>query len=201
VTPLALAILFAGLSFAATRTSRALCRNLVPFSDGPRAAKPPTLAFVGLAACLGGALGARHASVQELALAGLLTAALVACCYSDIAFGVVPDSFTLLPLAAVIALSAYERDARPALSALVVCVPFALAAYFSGGRGMGWGDVKLVTLAGAILGSQASFVAFSGACLVAAGTAFVCRRRSEPIAFVPYLAGSAALALTLPHSL
>ena len=192
---------YAALAYGAILLSKRVCRGLVPFADGPRPARPPARMLVASAACVGVILGWRQTSVQDLALAALLTAALVACCYSDILCGLVPDAFTLVPLAAVLADSALLRDPRPALAALVVFAPFALAAWLSHGLGMGWGDVKLVTLAAAVLGFEVSIVAFSAACFVAAATALVRRRRAEPIAFVPYLAASAAVALALPHAL
>ena len=198
---LALAAGYAALASAAIFASERICRTLVPFEDGPRPGKPPALALVALAACVGALLASRPTSAPALAIAALLVASLVACCYSDIVCGIVPDAFTLAPLGAVLAYSALARDVRPALSALLVLAPFALAALCSGGLGMGWGDVKLVTLAAAVLGFETSIVAFSGACFVAAAAAFVRRRQREPIAFVPYLAASAALALALPPAL
>ncbi len=198
---LALALGYAALALGAIFVSKRICRTVEPFEDGPRAGKPPALALVLSAACVGAMLASRHTNAPDLALAALLVASLVACCYSDIVCGIVPDAFTLLPLVAVLVHSALARDARPALSALLVLAPFALAALCSGGLGMGWGDVKLVTLAAAVLGFETSIVAFSAACFVAAAAAFVRRRQSEPIAFAPYLAASAALALALPPAL
>jgi prepilin signal peptidase PulO-like enzyme (type II secretory pathway) len=199
VTSLATALVYGALAFAAILLSEHLCRDCVPFDDGPRPGRPPRMALVAIAACVGYVVGGRHLPVQGLIAALILTTALVACSCSDIACGIVPDSFTLLPLAVILGLSAFARDAVPVLSALAVVIPFALAALLSRGRGMGWGDVKLVALAGAVLGFQTSIFAFSAACLVAAASALVLRRRSEPIALVPYLAGSAALALAVPH--
>lgn len=198
---LALALGYATLAFCAILASKRLCRTIVPFDDGPRPGKPPALGLIVSAACVGALLASRHTDAPGLGMAALLVASLVACCYSDILCGIVPDAFTLPPLGAVLVHSAFVRDARPALSALLVLAPFAVAALFSRGLGMGWGDVKLVTLAAAVLGFEASIVAFSAACFVAAAAAFVRRRQSEPIAFVPYLAASAALALAIPPAL
>jgi prepilin signal peptidase PulO-like enzyme (type II secretory pathway) len=198
---LAFALVYAALAYGAVCASKKICSGIVPFADGPRPGKPPARALLVSAACVGATLASRHASVRDLALAALLTASLVACCYSDIACGIVPDTFTLVPLGAVLAYSALRHDARPVLSALLVLAPFALAAVFSGGLGMGWGDVKLVTLAAAVLGFEVSIVAFSAACFVAAANALWQRRQAEPIAFVPYLAAAAALALALPLTL
>jgi prepilin signal peptidase PulO-like enzyme (type II secretory pathway) len=55
---------------------------------------------------------------------------------------------------------------------------------------MGWGDVKLAALGGALLGAQDATLAF----LVAGGAAYVVahrgKRAGKPIAFGPYLAVS-----------
>lgn len=196
---LASAAEFGALACAAIVASKTMCTGVVPFDDGPRPGKPRAGWLVATAACVGAVLASRQTSVEGLVLAAVLSAALAACCYSDILCGIVPDAFTLVPLAAVLAYSAILRDAWPAISALIVFAPFALAALLSSGLGMGWGDVKLVTLAAAVLGFQISIVAFSAACFVAAAIALVRRRQTEPIALVPYLAGSAALALAVPH--
>ena len=78
--------------------------------------------------------------------------ALTGCWYCDLARGIVPDFFTLFPLAALGSFAAVEGEWRVLISAAVPFVPFALAAVFSRGRGMGWGDAKLVALGGAVLG-------------------------------------------------
>ena len=124
----ACAAAFAALAYAATAASKTICTGIVPFDDGPRPGKPRAAWLVAAAAGVGAVLASRHASAQNLMLAAILCAALVACCYSDISCGIVPDAFTLVPLAAVLAYSAIVHDAWPAVSALVVFAPFALAA-------------------------------------------------------------------------
>jgi prepilin signal peptidase PulO-like enzyme (type II secretory pathway) len=83
-------------------------------------------------------------------------------------------------------------------SAAVPFAAFAAAALLSHGRGMGWGDVKLATLGGAVLGLEASLVALSLSCLAAAIYGYARGQRDVPIAFAPYLV--AAIALTAPAS-
>jgi prepilin signal peptidase PulO-like enzyme (type II secretory pathway) len=65
---------------------------------------------------------------------------------------------------------------------------------------MGWGDVKLAALGGAVLGAGAALIAFAAACLVAVGVAWARGRGAEPIAFAPYLVASIGAALLLGAS-
>jgi prepilin signal peptidase PulO-like enzyme (type II secretory pathway) len=112
--------------------------------------------------------------------------------------GIIPDYFTLVPLVLVLGLAVFTHQYRPVVSALVVFVPFAIMAAFTRGRGMGWGDVKLATLGGAVLMLPLSFFALALACLAAALGAAVRGRTREPIAFAPYLVASIAVAISLP---
>lgn len=193
-------LLYGCAAYLGLQCSASICEKIVPFDDGPRPGKPPTIALIGGAAIVGGLLAARGLPLLALAVFAVLVVSLVACWYSDVRCGIVPDSFTLVPLVLVLGVALLERNVSPIVSAVIVFLPFAGAALLSKGRGMGWGDVKLVALGAAVLGLQISVVAFSGACLVAVALAMVRRRRHEPIAFVPYLAGSIAVALTFPVS-
>lgn len=191
-------LVFALAAFASARLGARLFGDWTRFEDGPAAGRPPTVAFVAAAALVGVSLGMRHASLLELAMGCILCAALVGCSESDIRCGLVPDAFTLVPLALVLAISVAARLEGPVVSALIITTPFAVAAILSKGRGMGWGDVKLVALGGAVLGAELALVAFAAACIGASLVAVLRRRTSEPIAFVPYLAGAAAVAVALP---
>jgi prepilin signal peptidase PulO-like enzyme (type II secretory pathway) len=82
-------------------------------------------------------------------------------------------------------------------SAGIIFVPFAIAAMFSRGQGMGWGDVKLVALTGAVLGAPLALIALALACLAAAIGHRISRARQTPIAFAPYIAAATAIALPL----
>lgn len=180
------------------RCSAAMCENIVPFQDGPRPGKPPTIALIVGATIVGAVLATRGLPAQGLSIFAVLVVSLVACWYSDVRCGIVPDAFTLVPLVLVLGVALVERNVVPLVSGVIVFLPFAGAALLSKGLGMGWGDVKLVALGAAVLGLQTSVLAFCGACLLAVLIAVVRRRRHEPIAFVPYLAGSIAVALTFP---
>jgi prepilin signal peptidase PulO-like enzyme (type II secretory pathway) len=80
------------------------------------------------------------------------------------------------------------------VSSLIVVVPFAIFAYLSRGRGMGWGDVKLAAVAGALLGASNALLALALATFAAAVSAKFRRgTANEPLAFAPYLIGATAL--------
>ncbi|GAC1304890.1 MAG: hypothetical protein NVS2B3_05190 [Vulcanimicrobiaceae bacterium] len=187
---------YATLRFVASR-----CDGIEPFDDGPSPGRPPTLALVVAAALVGAMLAARALDPPTLALLAIPVVSLAACWYSDVRCGIVLDLFTLGPLGVVLAAALAHRDPLPLIAAAVAFVPFALAAGFTRGRGMGWGDVKLVALGAALLGLQTAILAFALACLVAVVLGAARGRRSAPIAFAPYLAGSIALALAFPIGL
>ncbi len=191
-------LLFGCCGFLAIRIVSSLCDRIVPFNDGPKPGRPPTVALIGGTAIVGGLLAERGVNVPALGIFAVLIVSLAACWYSDVRCGIVSDYFTLGPLALVLVVSFSGHDIAPLVSAAIVFVPFGIAAIISKGRGMGWGDVKLVALGGAVLGFNTSVLAFAAACLAAVAMAVVRRRRAEPIAFAPYLAGSIALAIALP---
>jgi prepilin signal peptidase PulO-like enzyme (type II secretory pathway) len=189
---------YGGAAVLALLGAARLCDGIVPFEDGPVPGRPPVAGLVIGAALCGAALAVRTAGVPALAVDGLVIVALAACWYCDARTGIVPDLFTLLPLAIVFAVACVARDPAPFVSAAVVFVPFACAALFSNGRGMGWGDVKLVALGAAVLPLSNALLALTAACAAAAIVAAIRRRRTEPIAFAPYLSGALALTLAVP---
>ncbi len=192
------AIVYGCAAYLALQASAAICTSVVPFDDGPGPGTPPSVMLVAGATILGGILASHAHSLPELAIFAVLIVSLVACWYSDVRCGIVPDYFTVIPLVLVCAIAFVAHSIVPLVAALVVGLPFACAAAFSKGRGMGWGDVKLVALGAAVLGIPTSVLAFAAACLAAVVIAAVRRRRSEPIAFVPYLAGSMVFAIAFP---
>jgi len=195
VPPL-VAILYGCAAFLGIQLSAAICRNVTPFEDGPKPGKPPTPWLIGGAAAIGFTLALRGMPLPQVGLAGVLTVSLVASWYSDVRVGIVSDYFTLVPLGALALGSLIKGDYGILIAAGAVTIPFAAAALFSRGRGMGWGDVKLVALGGAVLGIHAAVLALTAACLIAVAVAALLKRRSEPIPFAPYLAGAIAVALT-----
>jgi prepilin signal peptidase PulO-like enzyme (type II secretory pathway) len=189
-------LLYGCAAYLGVEVSAALCRNVKPFEDGPRSGNPPTPWLIAGASFIGLTLALRGVPLPQLALAGILTVSLVASWYTDVRVGIVSDYFTLVPLGVLLLVSVILRDYGVLISALVVTIPFAAAAMFSRGRGMGWGDVKLVALGGAVLGMHTAILAFAAACLLAVAVATIRKRRNEPIPFAPYLAGAIAFALT-----
>ena len=189
-------ILYGCAAFLGIQLSAAICHNVRPFEDGPKPGNPPTPWLIGGAAAIGFVLALRGMPLPQLGLAGVLTVSLVASWYSDVRVGIVSDYFTLVPLGALALGSLIKGDYGILIAAGAVTIPFAAAALFSRGRGMGWGDVKLVALGGAVLGIHAAVLALTAACLIAVAVAALLKRRSEPIPFAPYLAGAIAVALT-----
>jgi prepilin signal peptidase PulO-like enzyme (type II secretory pathway) len=191
------AVFFGCIAFIAVHVSRGVCVGLTPLADGPAPGTPPSALLVAASALLGGLMLVRDASALQIAMAAIVVFALVACWCSDMHCGLVPDSFTLAPLAAVLLLAFVQRDWGIALSAFVPFALFAVAALLTRGYGMGWGDVKLVALSGAALGAPLALLTLAGACVAA----FIGHRVAGPergvIAFAPYIAAATAIALPL----
>jgi prepilin signal peptidase PulO-like enzyme (type II secretory pathway) len=187
------AVLFACAAVAGLAAAAAICARVQAYDDGPQPATPPSVALVAGAALIGGIAGA-HAEAARLGLVAVVTGAFVAAWYCDVARGVVPDVFSLGPLAVIAILAFTWHDPRMIVSALIVVVPFSVAAYLSRGRGMGWGDVKLAAVVGALLGASNALLALALAAFAAAVSARL-RRDSgiQPLAFAPYLIGATAL--------
>lgn len=191
----AAAIFFGSTAFIGLQVSRAVCNGVTPADDGPPPGKAPAPVLVAGSMLIGASLVLLHAPPLQIGIGAIVIFALVACWSSDAFCGIVPDLFTLVPLAALLLFSAAQRDWATIASAAIVFVPFAGAAFFSKGYGMGWGDAKLVALSGAVLGAPLAFFALTIACAVAAGGHWLLRRARSPIAFAPYIAAATAIAL------
>ena len=187
------ALLFACAAIAGIVAAAAICSRVEGYADGPKSGVPPVVALVAGAALIGGIAGA-HGAPARLGLVAIVTGAFVAAWYCDVARGVVPDVFTLGPLAVIAILAFTWHDPRMIVSSLIVSVPFSIAAYMSRGRGMGWGDVKLAAVAGALLGASNALLALALAAFAAAVNAKFRRDSAmQPLAFAPYLIGATAL--------
>jgi len=198
VIPIALAAVFFGcIAFIATQLSRAVCAGVSSAPDGPMPGTPPYAILVGAGALIGGSLVALGATPVQIGVAAIVVFSLVACWCSDTMCGLVPDVFTLAPLAAILLFAAAQHQWELVASAVIVFVPFAAAAMLSRGHGMGWGDVKLVALAGAALGAPTAVFALAIACVAAVVVHKIARAARGPIAFAPYIAAATGIALPL----
>ena len=187
------AILFACAAIAGLTAAAAICARVSGYDDGPQPGTPPVVALVAGAALIGGIAGA-HGDSARLGLIAVVTAAFIAAWYCDVARGIVPDLFSLGPMVLIAGLAFAWHDPRMVVSSLIVVVPFAIFAYLSRGRGMGWGDVKLAAVAGALLGASNALLALALATFAAAvGAKFRRDAKSAPVAFAPYLIGATAL--------
>lgn len=193
-----LAVVFFGCAaFLGVELSRGICARIVPLDGAPPLGNPPTVVLVAAGTLIGAALVARGAQPAQLVAAAIVVLALAACWSSDSLRGLVPDAFTLGPLAVLLLISVARKDWLVPISAGIAFVPFATAALFTHGRGMGWGDAKLVALAGAALGAPLAILAMIVACVAAVAGYRIKGMKSGPIAFAPYLAATVGLALPL----
>jgi len=195
------AFFFACIAFVATQASTIMCSTVERADDGPRSSKPPYVVIVVATAALGAILMLLHTPPLQLGIAVIVVFALVACWCSDALCGFLPDAFTLAPLAALLLFAVAQHDWELIVSAAIVFVPFAAAAFFSRGLGMGWGDAKLVALTGAVLGAPLGYFTLAVACVAAVIVHRFAGPRTRPIAFAPYIAAltGAALPLGLTH--
>lgn len=192
--------IFFGLAgFAGVLIGNAVADTVVPFEDGPTPGKPPLTAIVAGCAAIG-ILSTLHAQAPaQLAVIAIVCAALAAAWCCDARTGIVPDLFTLAPLGMILAVALWTHEWWILVSSAIPILPFGIAALLSGGRGMGWGDVKLAALGGGVLGGELALLAFALACGAAVAVARVRGKGRAPIAFAPYLA--AAIGLALPFGL
>lgn len=189
------ALFFAAAGYLGSILGLAYAERIEPFEDGPPSGRAPIPVLIAGCAAVGAIVSA-HANPAQVLLVAIVCVALVAIWITDCTRGIVPDVFTLGPLGLILAVASWQHNWFAFASAAVAFVPFAIAAVLSQGRGMGWGDVKLVALGGALLGAETSVFAFALACLAAAALNYARGHRRGPIAFAPYLA--AAIALSIP---
>jgi prepilin signal peptidase PulO-like enzyme (type II secretory pathway) len=193
----AAAIFFACVAVIAIQLSRVVCADVPPADDGPPPGKPPYAVLTGASALVGAALVYTGAMPLQLGIAALVLFTLVAAWCSDTLCGLVPDVFTLPPLAVLLFFALAQHQWAIVFSAAIAFIPFALAALFSRGRGMGWGDAKLVAVSGAALGLPLVVLTLAVACAAAALVHRIARGAPAPIAFAPYIAAATGLALPL----
>lgn len=197
ITIIVAAIFFGSIAVVAMQISRAYCANILPADDGPQPGTPPYAPIALGCAVVGGLLFAGGATPLQLGIAAIVEFALVACWCSDTICGLVPDLFTLGPLAALLLFSIAQRNWGMVISAIIAFAPFAAAALVSRGYGMGWGDAKLVALCGAALGAPLAVFTLALACAAAVVVHRLAGAAHKPIAFAPYIAAATGIALPL----
>lgn len=189
------ALFFAAAGFLGVVLASSIVPRIQRFEDGPAPSPSPDYAIIGVCGLLGAIVTPHAGSPAQIAFLAVLFVSLAAIWHTDVRTGIVPDVFTLGPLAIITLVALIERDWMLLISMAVPAVPFAIAAWISKGRGMGWGDVKLVALGAAVLGAQTATLAFAIACVAAVLFAFWKRRTAQPIAFAPYLVGAIVIAI------
>jgi prepilin signal peptidase PulO-like enzyme (type II secretory pathway) len=191
------ALFFAGVALVGAEVSRLYCAHVEPFADGPTPRHAPVVAICITAAAIGGLLSFWKVPALNIGLASIVVFSLVACWCSDAICGIVPDVFSLVPLAVLLLFALTQRDWEVWWSATIPFAFFAGAALLTRGKGMGWGDAKLVALTGAALGAPLALVALPIACVVAVVAQRFAKTKGVPMAFAPYIAALTGIALPL----
>jgi Flp pilus assembly protein protease CpaA len=191
------AVFFAGVALIGAELSRLYCARIKPFADGPVPGRAPVVAICIAAAVIGGLLAFWKVPALNIGLASIVVLSLVACWCSDSICGIVPDVFSLVPLAVLLLFALSQRDWEVWCSAAIPFAFFGGAALLTRGKGMGWGDAKLVALTGAALGAPLALVALPIACIVAVVVQRLRSTSGAPMAFAPYIAALTGIALPL----
>jgi len=190
------AVFFAVAGYIGSLLGAIFVDRIPPLPDAPPQQKAPVPLLIGGCAIIG-AVMATHSAQSQILMIAIVCAALVAIWITDARRGIVPDAFTLVPLGLLIVAAIWQHEWRVFLAAMIPFVPFAITAMLSKGRGMGWGDVKLVALGGIVLGPQIAVMAFALACFAAVAISYRKGRKSGAIAFAPYLACAIGLAIPI----
>lgn len=187
--------IFACSAAVGIAVAQLLTARVEPLEDGPRRINLHPAIPVAFMVFIGIVLAVRGANVLQLATVALLGVPLIGSWYSDSQTGIIPDAFTLLPLALIGVYAVAIHTWQIALWGLIAFAVFACAALLSRGRGMGWGDAKLAGVAGAVLGMPWSFGVLGVACLAATIASIVRDRGKSPVAFGPYISVSVLLSI------
>ena len=188
---------FAAFAYAGALAALTYWSTVPPLDGSPTPQSPPVTILVCAAAVIGAACALRGAPTGTLAIVGAMVGVLTAIWCVDITRGIVPDALTLVPLAGLLIAGLLTGRWYVLLAAAVPAIPFAIMAWRTKGLGLGWGDVKLVALGGALLGMQTAILAFALAAVGAILVARIRRRTTEPLAFGPYLVTAIAVPLVM----
>ena len=191
------AIAFAAFAYAGALAAATYWSSLKPLDGAPAPQAPPVPLLIAGAAAIGSMCALRGAPGEALAIVAAMVAVLTAIWCVDVSRGIVPDMLTLVPLTALLIAGLLTGRWYVVLAAAIPAIPFAMMAWRTKGMGLGWGDVKLAALGGALLGMQTAILAFAVAAIGAIVVALIRRRTAEPIAFGPYLITAIALPLAV----
>lgn len=193
------------VSESARRHAGAEAGSLVIHADEPTSGWLRRLLIVFVTVGLFAAAGARYSDPLHLAIVTAYICALIVCAATDVLVYRVPNAITYPAILGALLLAAVMPHAN-ILSALAgaglaggsLMVP----ALFTGGLGMGMGDVKLAVFAGLALGfvfviPALLVMALSGGLIASLLMIFRLRHRGEPIPYAPFIAAGAAAAMLL----
>lgn len=159
--------------------------------------------IVAATAGLFAAVGARYDDVSHLPIVAVYAAVFVLCASTDILAFRVPNAVTYPAILFALAVGAtmpgadiIEVVAGGLLAGGILLVP----SLFTGGKGMGMGDVKLAAVAGFALGfvhvvPALLFMAFAGGVVATLLLVLRLRRRGQPIPYAPFISFGALAAL------
>lgn len=191
------ALFFAAAGYLGALLGATFADRLPRLDGAPPAQHTPVLALVAACAAIGAMVVTHAVSQGQVMLIAIVCIALVAVWITDARRGLIPDAFTLGPLGIMLLVGVWQHEWWLFVSAALPFIPFAAAAVLSRGHGMGWGDVKLVALGGAVLGAQIAIIAFAVACLAAVVVNYTRGNKRGAIAFAPYLATAIGVAIPI----
>lgn len=193
------ASIFGCSAYLALNLAAAVYGKVEPVRGGAKPGALEAIVSILVATFFGGVMAARGTDLADLAVSGAVIVGLSAVIWTDLTRGIVADWFALPPLALVLILDALRGTiVAAAIAVALVTLPFAIAALVSKGKGLGFGDVKIVALGAAVMDAQTAILVYAAACFIACVVAVARRRRAEPFAFSPYLAAAIAVGLLLP---
>lgn len=191
------ALFFAAAGYLGSLLGLVFAEHLPRLEGAPPQSRAPVSALIAGCAVIGAVVVTHAVSPGQVMEIAIICVALAAIWITDARRGLVPDVFTLGPLALILLVALWQHEWRLFVYALLPAAPFAVAAALSRGRGMGWGDVKLVALGGAVLGFEFSVAAFALACLAAVAVNYLRGQKRGAIAFAPYLATAIGVAIPI----
>lgn len=161
------------------------------------------LLIVAAAAGLFAVAGARYDEPGHLALVTAYICVLLVCAATDLLTYRVPNAVTYPAIAGAFAVGATMPDTdlvEVVVGGAVAAGVLFLPALFTGGVGIGMGDVKLAAFVGLALGfvnvvPALLFMALSGGLAAALLLVTRARKRGEPIPYAPFISAGALVAL------